>query len=66
MGWSLFRPTGLTHRNADFSGGYTLVTPIGGDATYLLDEDGTDRSLLAHARLPARIRVPAAGRSISL
>ena len=40
MGWSLFRPTGLTHKDSRTSGGYTLVTPIGGDMTCLIDEDG--------------------------
>lgn len=40
MGWSPFRPTGLTYRDARFFGGCTLITPIGGDSVYLLDEDG--------------------------
>lgn len=40
MGWSPFRPTGLTYKDSHFFGGYTLLTPIGGDAVYLLDEDG--------------------------
>jgi hypothetical protein len=41
MGWSPFRKTGLTHHGASASvKGYTLVTPLGGDATYLLDMDG--------------------------
>ncbi len=40
MGWSLFRPTGLTHRDSRSVGGYTLITPIGGDMTCLLDEEG--------------------------
>ena len=40
MGWSLFRPTGLTHKNSKFSGGCTLITPIGGDSTYLIDQGG--------------------------
>ncbi len=40
MGWSPFRKTGLTYRNSDAYGGYTLITPIGGDAVYLLDESG--------------------------
>jgi hypothetical protein len=41
MGWSLFRPPGLTFHNAALSWkGYTLVTPIGGDATLLLDMQG--------------------------
>jgi hypothetical protein len=40
MGWSPFRKTGLTYRDSRSFGGYTLVTPIGGDAVYLLDEDG--------------------------
>jgi len=40
MGWSPFRPCGLTYKDDRFAGGYTLVTPIGGEATYLLDEMG--------------------------
>lgn len=40
MGWSDYRPTGLTHRDARSAGGYTLVAPIGGNDVYLLDEDG--------------------------
>lgn len=40
MGWSPFRPTGLTYRDSRSFGGYTLATPIGGDAVYLLDEGG--------------------------
>src|ERR671939_556762 len=41
MGWSPFRATGLTHHHAAQSfKGYTLVTPIRGDASYLLDMDG--------------------------
>ncbi len=40
MGWSPFRPTGLTHRDSRSFGGYTLITPIGGDAVYLIDEKG--------------------------
>ena len=40
MGWSLFRPTGMTHRDSRSIGGYTLITPIGGDMTCLLDEEG--------------------------
>jgi hypothetical protein len=40
MGWSEFRPTGLTHRDSNSAGGYTLISPIGGDYTYLLDEEG--------------------------
>lgn len=40
MGWSEYRPTGLTYSDANFNGGYTLVTPIGGEYTYLLDEQG--------------------------
>jgi len=40
MGWSDYRPTGLTHRDARSAGGYTLVAPIGGNFVYLLDEDG--------------------------
>ena len=40
MAWSEFRPIGLTHRDDNFYNGYTLVTPIGGDYTYLMDENG--------------------------
>ncbi len=40
MGWSPFRSVGLTYRNSRSAGGYTLITPIGGDATYLIDADG--------------------------
>jgi hypothetical protein len=41
MGWSPFRATGLTHHFAPQSyKGYTLVTPTGGDSTYLLDMAG--------------------------
>ena len=40
MGWSSLRKTGLTYRNSDAYGGYTLITPIGGDAVYLVDESG--------------------------
>jgi hypothetical protein len=40
VAWSEFRKTGLTHRDANFNGGYTLITPIGGDHTYLVDENG--------------------------
>ena len=37
MGWSPFRRTGLTYEDSRSFGGYTLITPIGGDAVYLLD-----------------------------
>ncbi len=40
MGWSLFRPTGLTHEDPRTEGGYTLITPIGGDMTFLINEEG--------------------------
>jgi len=40
MGWSPFRPTGLMYRDSRSFGGYTLITPIGGDAVYLIDEKG--------------------------
>jgi hypothetical protein len=40
MGWSPFRKTGQTHIDSRSFGGYTLITPIGGDAVYLLDIDG--------------------------
>ncbi len=41
MGWSPFRPTGLTHHEPGLSfKGYTLLAPIGGDSALLLDMDG--------------------------
>ena len=41
MGWSINRPTGLTyHRPQQSVQGHTLVTPQGGDSTYLTDMDG--------------------------
>ncbi len=40
MGWSEFRPTGLTHRDDRSAGGYTLVTPVGSGFTYLIDPEG--------------------------
>jgi hypothetical protein len=41
MGWSLFRQPGLTFHNPTYSfKGYTLITPIGGDSSYLLDMAG--------------------------
>ena len=40
MGWSPFRPTGLTYCDSQAFGGYTLITPIGVDAVYLIDEKG--------------------------
>ena len=41
MGWSLFRQPGLTFHNPAYScKGYTLITPIGGDCTLLLDMQG--------------------------
>ena len=41
MGWSPFRKTGLTfHQPAQSVKGYTLVTPIAGDSTYLLNMSG--------------------------
>ena len=41
MGWSVNRPTGLTHHLPQRSTkGYTLLTPHGGDSTYLIDMDG--------------------------
>lgn len=41
MGWSPFRPTGLTHHDRGLSfKGYTLLAPVGGDSAYLLDMDG--------------------------
>jgi hypothetical protein len=41
MGWSAYRATGLTHHQPTQTfKGYTLVTPAGGDSSYLLDMDG--------------------------
>jgi len=40
MGWSSFRKTGLTYKDSRSAGGYTLVTPIGGDWVLLIDEMG--------------------------
>ena len=41
MGWSAFRPHGLTGHIVDRSyKGYTLFTPLRGDSTYLIDMDG--------------------------
>lgn len=41
MGWSQFRKLGLTHYEPLRSvKGYTLVTPLGGDASYLIDVSG--------------------------
>lgn len=41
MGWSVRRQTGLTFHSPGRSfKGYTLVTPLAGDATLLLDMDG--------------------------
>ena len=40
MGWSPFRPVGLTYRDSRSFGGYTLITPIGGNSVFLLDDLG--------------------------
>lgn len=41
MGWSPFRKTGLTHHlPAQTFKGYTLITPLNGDSTYLIDIAG--------------------------
>jgi hypothetical protein len=41
MGYSAYRPTGLTHYNKEAAyKGYTLITPQGGDATLLLNMEG--------------------------
>ncbi len=41
MGWSPHRKTGLTYHQPSASvKGYTLVSPMGGDATYLIDMQG--------------------------
>lgn len=46
MGWSAFRPTGLTHHDPSRSvKGYTIVTPVSMDSTYLIDMSGQ----IAHA-----------------
>lgn len=40
MGWSQYRPTGLTYSDPRSAGGYTLATPVGSGMTVLIDEDG--------------------------
>ena len=41
MGFSAYRRTGLTHHHPQRSfKGYTVMTPLGGDSTYILDMDG--------------------------
>jgi outer membrane protein assembly factor BamB len=41
MGWSQFRKVGLTHHEPSKSvKGYTLITPLGGPASYLVDMSG--------------------------
>lgn len=41
MGWSPFRPLGLTHHDpARSCKGYTLITPLGGEHVVLLDMQG--------------------------
>ncbi len=40
MGWSTFRKTGLTYHGPTALKGYTLVSPMTGDATYLIDMSG--------------------------
>lgn len=40
MGWSPFRPVGLTYRDSRSFGHYTLTTPVGGDSVYLLNASG--------------------------
>ncbi len=41
MGWSAFRKTGLTfHKPAASIKGYTLITPMSGNASYLIDMAG--------------------------
>lgn len=41
MGWSVARPIGLTHHRKEYSiKGYTLITPLAGYSTYLLDMQG--------------------------
>jgi hypothetical protein len=46
MGWSAFRPTGLTYHDRSRSvKGYTIVSPSSGESTYLIDMSGQ----VAHA-----------------
>ncbi len=40
MGWSPFRPVGLTHADSRAAGGYTLITPVSFDSVLLIDERG--------------------------
>ncbi|HWC31312.1 MAG TPA: aryl-sulfate sulfotransferase [Dehalococcoidia bacterium] len=40
MGWSAFRKTGLTHHGAGALKGYTLLSPMTGSDTYLIDMSG--------------------------
>ena len=41
MGWSSHQSKGLTFRDAERSApGYTLVTPMFGDGSYLVDVEG--------------------------
>jgi outer membrane protein assembly factor BamB len=49
MGWSQFRKVGLTHHEPVRSvKGYTLITPLGGNASYLIDMSGQ----IVHRWLP--------------
>ena len=52
MGWSAFRKTGLTyHQPAASAKGYTLLTPMAGEATYLIDMAGQVVHLWRHTRV---------------
>ena len=53
MGWSVNRPTGLTHHRPGLATpGYTLLTPHGGDSTWLIDIHGrvVHRWIFKHIR----------------
>ncbi len=53
MGWSVNRPTGLTHHlRSKSSKGYTLLTPHGDKCAYLIDIDGrvVHRWCFSHVR----------------
>jgi outer membrane protein assembly factor BamB len=54
MGWSQFRKLGLTHHDPTASvKGYTLITPLGGEASYLIDMSGQ----IVHRWLPHEYRM---------
>lgn len=55
MGWSAFRPAGLTHHNVALSSkGYTLFSPQRGTTTFLLDMQG----LIVHQWYHDNLRGP--------